>query len=98
MGPPRADGARGLGRLGRVSDLIRVEDPADPRLADYLRLTDSSLRTSLEAANGLFIAEGEKVIRRALGAGYPVKRRGRLIMNLVHEINVKQFLFVFNRT
>jgi tRNA G18 (ribose-2'-O)-methylase SpoU len=73
MGPPRADGARGLGRLGRVSDVIRVEDPADPRLADYLRLTDSSLRTSLEAANGLFIAEGEKVIRRALGAGYPVR-------------------------
>ena len=73
MGPPRPGGARGLGRLGRVSDVIRVENPADPRLADYLRLTDSSLRTSLEAANGLFIAEGEKVIRRALGAGYPVR-------------------------
>ena len=56
-----------------MTDVIRVDDPADPRLADYLRLTDSSLRTSLEAANGLFIAEGEKVIRRALGAGYPVR-------------------------
>jgi tRNA G18 (ribose-2'-O)-methylase SpoU len=56
-----------------VTDVIRVDDPADPRLADYVRLTDSSLRTSLEAAHGLFIAEGEKVIRRALGAGYPVR-------------------------
>ena len=65
--------AGGAGRLGRVTDVIRVDDPADPRLADYLRLTDSSLRTSLEAANGLFIAEGEKVIRRAMGAGYPVR-------------------------
>ena len=71
-GRPSVAGARatrrgGAGRLGRVTDVIRVDDPADPRLADYLRLTDSSLRTSLEAAHGLFIAEGEKVIRRALG-------------------------------
>jgi len=56
-----------------VTDIIRVDDPADPRLADYLRLTDSSLRTSMEEANGLFVAEGEKVIRRAIGAGYRVR-------------------------
>src|SRR5215471_15703336 len=30
-----------------------------------------NLRKSLEAAHGLFVAEGEKVIRRALAAGYP---------------------------
>ncbi len=35
-----------------------------------MRLTDVGLRTSLEAAHGLFVAEGEKVIRRAIGAGY----------------------------
>ena len=56
-----------------MTDVIRVDDPGDPRLADYVRLTDSSLRTSLEAAHGLFVAEGEKVIRRAVGAGYPVR-------------------------
>ncbi len=56
-----------------MTDVIRVNDPGDPRLADYVRLTDSSLRTSLEAAHGLFVAEGEKVIRRAVGAGYPVR-------------------------
>ena len=50
--------------------LIPVTDPADERLGDYVRLRDVSLRRSLEAAHGLFIAEGEKVIRRACEAGY----------------------------
>jgi tRNA G18 (ribose-2'-O)-methylase SpoU len=69
----RDDRGRRGGQTGKVTDVIRVDDPADPRLADYVRLTDSSLRTSLEAEHGLFIAEGEKVIRRAIGAGYPVR-------------------------
>lgn len=50
--------------------LIDIADPADDRLADYVRLRESSLRHSLEAAEGLFIAEGAKVIRRAIEAGY----------------------------
>jgi tRNA G18 (ribose-2'-O)-methylase SpoU len=53
-----------------VTAIIEVPDPGDPRLADYARLTDVSLRKSTEAAQGLFMAEGEKVIRRALVAGY----------------------------
>ena len=52
---------------------VRVSDAGDPRLADYISLTDVRLRRSLEAAQGLFIAEGEKVIRRAIAAGYPVR-------------------------
>ena len=52
---------------------IEIADPADERLADYTRLTDASLRTHLEAAHGLFIAEGTKVITRAVAAGYPVR-------------------------
>jgi tRNA G18 (ribose-2'-O)-methylase SpoU len=56
-----------------VLETIAVDDPDDPRLADYARLTDISLRTSLEAAHGLFIAEGTKVITRAVQAGYPVR-------------------------
>ena len=50
-----------------------VTDVADPRLADYARLTDMELRTHLESARGLFIAEGTKVISRAVAAGYPVR-------------------------
>ena len=50
-----------------------VAEVEDPRLADYVRLTDMELRTSLESAQGLFIAEGTKVIGRAVAAGYPVR-------------------------
>lgn len=50
--------------------LIPITDPSDARLGDYVRLRDVSLRRSLEAAQGLFIAEGAKVIRRACEAGY----------------------------
>ncbi len=52
---------------------LRVESGADPRLRDYANLRDVRLRKSLEVADGLFIAEGEKVIRRAVEAGYPVR-------------------------
>ena len=47
-----------------------IHDSHDPRLADYVRLRDTSLRRHLESTHGLFIAEGEKVIRRAVEAGY----------------------------
>jgi tRNA G18 (ribose-2'-O)-methylase SpoU len=50
--------------------LIAVHDAGDPRLADYVGLRESSLRRSIEVAGGLFIAEGAKVIRRAVEAGY----------------------------
>ena len=42
----------------------------DPRLGDYTDLTDVALRRVREPAEGLFLAEGEKVVRRALDAGY----------------------------
>jgi len=61
------------GQTGTVTGVIEVTDPADPRLADYVSLTDADLRISLEARHGLFVAEGDKVIRRALAAGYPVR-------------------------
>jgi tRNA G18 (ribose-2'-O)-methylase SpoU len=61
---------------------VCIDSADDPRLADYTRLTDVSLRTHLEAEHGLFIAEGSKVISRAVAAGYPVRSvllgRGRL--------------------
>ncbi|MFI0453624.1 TrmH family RNA methyltransferase [Actinomadura sp. 6N118] len=56
-----------------MAQLVPVSDPADPRLADFVRLRDMNLRKSLEAEQGLFIAEGEKVIRRAVGTGFPVR-------------------------
>jgi tRNA G18 (ribose-2'-O)-methylase SpoU len=53
-----------------VAELTTVTDPADPRLADYRDLRDVQLRTHLEAEHGLFLAEGEKVVRRAVEAGF----------------------------
>jgi tRNA G18 (ribose-2'-O)-methylase SpoU len=50
--------------------MIEVDDPADPRLSDYRDLRDVELRKHLEADEGLFIAEGEKVVRRAVEAGF----------------------------
>jgi tRNA G18 (ribose-2'-O)-methylase SpoU len=61
------------GQTVSVASMVTVDSADDPRVADYVRLTDVHLRRSLEVQHGLFIAEGEKVIRRALGAGYPVR-------------------------
>jgi tRNA G18 (ribose-2'-O)-methylase SpoU len=47
-----------------------ITDPDDERIADYRALTDLELRIRWEQPNGLFIAEGELVLRRALRAGY----------------------------
>jgi tRNA G18 (ribose-2'-O)-methylase SpoU len=47
-----------------------ITDPADERIADYRALTDLELRTRWEPPHGLFIAEGELVLRRAVRAGY----------------------------
>jgi tRNA G18 (ribose-2'-O)-methylase SpoU len=43
---------------------------ASTELQLFTRLRDVQLRTVLETERGIYIAEGEKVIRRALGAGH----------------------------
>ncbi|MGJ9423579.1 TrmH family RNA methyltransferase [Aeromicrobium sp. CF3.5] len=50
--------------------IVRLEDPTDPRLADYVHLRDVQLRQKLEADHGVFLAEGEKVVRRAVESGH----------------------------
>jgi tRNA G18 (ribose-2'-O)-methylase SpoU len=56
-----------------VAELIRVDDAGDERLADYRDLRDVTLRKHLEATHGLFLAEGEEVVRRAVEAGFGVR-------------------------
>lgn len=56
-----------------MGPVVEIDDPADPRLADYRSLTDVALRTKLEPPLGLFIAEGALVIQRALAAGYRLR-------------------------
>jgi tRNA G18 (ribose-2'-O)-methylase SpoU len=48
-----------------------VEAPDDPRVADFVGLTDGARRMKHEPGAGFFIAEGEKVIARTAAAGYP---------------------------
>jgi tRNA G18 (ribose-2'-O)-methylase SpoU len=50
--------------------VYRVDDPDDPRVHEYLHLTDMALRTRTEPASGIYLAESAKVIRRALAAGH----------------------------
>lgn len=53
-----------------MSPLVPISAPDDERLADYVQLREVNLRRLLEEEHGLFIAEGDKVIRRAAEAGY----------------------------
>lgn len=50
-----------------------VDDPGAEHLRDYFSLTDVALRRVVEPERGLFMAESDKVIRRALGAGYRLR-------------------------
>lgn len=56
-----------------MAELIELSDPDDTRLADYRHLRDVELRKDLEAEHGLFLAEGEKVVRRAVEAGFSAR-------------------------
>lgn len=56
-----------------MADLVWISDPDDPRLADYRDLRDVQLRKHLEAEHGLFIAEGAKVVRRAVEGGHSAR-------------------------
>ncbi|WP_296603217.1 RNA methyltransferase [Nocardioides sp.] len=53
-----------------MATLLEITDPDDPRLADYRDLRDVELRKHLEAEHGLFLAEGAKVVRRSVEAGF----------------------------
>ncbi|HSN36406.1 MAG TPA: RNA methyltransferase [Arthrobacter sp.] len=47
-----------------------LDSADDPRVSDYTRLTDVHLRKLREPAEGMYIAESSRVLRRALAAGH----------------------------
>jgi tRNA G18 (ribose-2'-O)-methylase SpoU len=54
----------------------QISDAGDPRVADYVGLTDVARRRRIEPdldGTGIFIAEGEPVVRRAVAAGYRMR-------------------------
>jgi tRNA G18 (ribose-2'-O)-methylase SpoU len=52
---------------------IAIEDPDDPRVAEYRHLTDVALRRAYEPDAGVFIAEGHLVITQLLRSPYRVR-------------------------
>ncbi len=54
-------------------EILDVADVADPRVADYLNLTDAELRRKLESGRGLFVAESVPVIGRLFASGHRVR-------------------------
>ncbi len=56
---------------------IAVDDPADPRIEEFIGLRDHELRRRREAPGGdlagIFIAEGDLVVERAVRAGYRLR-------------------------
>jgi tRNA G18 (ribose-2'-O)-methylase SpoU len=53
-----------------VARIVQLEDLDDPRLADYVGLRDVQMRLAHESEHGIYLAEGEKVVRRAHEAGH----------------------------
>ena len=77
--PPLSRLGGGLPRSGRAATIGRmraaVDDPDDPRIAEFVGLRDRELAGPRidgrrMPADGVFIAEGDIVVERALRAGY----------------------------
>src|SRR2546425_4994638 len=76
---PRAESRAGPDK--RMPNLQAVDDPADPRVADYVGLKDAELRRRREVPSGepgseepgRFIAEGAVALRRLLVSPYRLR-------------------------
>lgn len=51
----------------------RIEDPTDPRVADYRTLRDPELRKRYEGQHGVFIAEGPNVVIELVTSDWGVR-------------------------
>ena len=62
-----------LGSIALIAQDIRIDDPHDPRLADFRDLTRADRRPDRPGGRGLVIAEGTVVVRRLLASPYPLR-------------------------
>ncbi len=51
----------------------RIDDPTDPRVADYRTLRDPELRKRYEGRHGVFIAEGPNVVIQLVSSDWGVR-------------------------
>src|SRR5262249_39063527 len=56
-----------------MPDPTPVDDPDDPRLADYIDLADPVLRRRVESERGFFVAESPLVVRALVRSGRRVR-------------------------
>jgi tRNA G18 (ribose-2'-O)-methylase SpoU len=59
--------------LADPGPLVAVEDPADPRLADYRDLVDPASRRRVEAERSIMVVEGRLAVAQLLGTDHPVR-------------------------
>jgi len=74
--PPHSTRVRdGVCERGSVPEIVPIDDAADPRVSDYVGLTDPDLRRKRQRTgdSGYFIAEGTVVIRQLLRSPYRVR-------------------------
>jgi len=56
-----------------MSAPVPVDDPADPRLREYVGLNDPELRRRVESERGFLVAESPHVVRHLIGSGRHVR-------------------------
>jgi tRNA G18 (ribose-2'-O)-methylase SpoU len=77
-----------------VAEPVPIDDPADPRVADFVDATDAALRRR----HGLFLIEGELVLRRALASGTALRSllltppRWRALADALHGVDAPVYL------
>jgi tRNA G18 (ribose-2'-O)-methylase SpoU len=58
---------------GALGPLVRVDDPEDPRIADYRELNDPAARMGRDADASIFVVEGKLAVDRLLASDYRVR-------------------------
>ena len=69
---PRSGGVAPTSRHNERVDHPLIEDPSDPRLADYIGLSDRDINRRREEER-FFIAEGPEVVRRLVASGLDIR-------------------------
>lgn len=69
---PRSGGVAPTSRHNECVDHPLIEDPSDPRLADYIGLSDRDINRRREDER-FFIAEGPEVVRRLVASGLDIR-------------------------
>lgn len=73
-----------------MAEPVAIDDPSDPRVVDYLDVPDAELRRR----RGVFLIEGELVLRRALDARVPLRsvlltpQRWRTLAEVLADVDV----------